>query len=90
MAQLFFTRNAPRRVFALFESPLSEHRQSRESTSIEAAIWLARSRFVHEKGIFWSGSNEPRSGLDAVPVVFRRLIRRLLQCMISLSANQKI
>src|SRR6185295_6274236 len=47
-----FYSERPATSIRSFESPLSEYRQSRESTSIEAAIWLARSRFVHERGSF--------------------------------------
>jgi len=58
MAQLVFYSERPATSIRSFESPLSEYRQSGESTSIEAAIWLVRSRFVREKGSFFgTGSN---------------------------------
>ena len=48
--------NTPRRVFALIESPLSEHRRLIASSSNEAAIWPACSGFMRALRNFGSGS----------------------------------
>src|SRR5437870_13785366 len=90
MNSVWFYSEHPATSIRSFESPLSEYRQSRESTSIEAAIWLARSRFVHARGSFLACVEQLGSGPDPVSAAFRRLISLLLQCMIPLSTNQKI
>src|SRR5215218_885419 len=90
MAQLVFTRNTPRRVFAPFESPLSEYRQSQNRPAMRLQFGSLAAGLCAREGVFWRQSN----GLDAGPnlwqAAFRRLISILLQCMIPLSTNQKI
>jgi hypothetical protein len=53
MALLVFLLGTPRDEYSLFRVPTQRISTVSKSTSIEAAIWLARSRFVHEKGSFW-------------------------------------
>src|SRR4051794_30190155 len=90
MNSVWFYSEHPATSIRSFESPLSEYRQSRESTSIEAAIWLARSRFVHARGSFLARLERPGRRPEPVSAAFRRLISLLLRCMIPLSTNQKI
>src|SRR5258705_9403001 len=90
MNSVWFYSEHPATSIRSFESPLSEYRQSRESTSIEAAIWLARSRFVHERGSFLARVARLGRRPELVSAAFRRLISLLLQWMIPLSTNQKI
>jgi hypothetical protein len=73
MAQLVFYSERPATSIRSFESPLSEYRQFLKSTSIEAAIWLVRSRFVREKGSFLArgriGGTHARTRVSGISAV---------------------
>src|SRR3954470_18796287 len=90
MSSVWFYSEHPATSIRSFESPLSEYRQFRESTSIEAAICLARSRFVHERGSFLARVLRLGRRPEPEAATFRQLIGLLLRCMIPLSTNQKI
>ena len=53
MALFGFLLGTPRDEYSLFRVPTQRISTVSKSPSIEAAIWLARSRFVHAGGSFW-------------------------------------
>src|SRR6185436_14125198 len=85
MALLVFLLGTPRDEYSLFRVPTQRISTVLKSTSIEAAIWLARSRFVHERGSFWElgafycgGFRARFSAKEASAAVGRRRARIVL------------